>query len=191
MKLANHTRSSFNNLSKTILDKAAKIKLVIFDVDGVLTDGRVYFGSNDVEYQAFHIHDGLGLKLLQNSGVTVGIITGRNSVNVARRAKELGIELLYQGQSEKEPAYETLLNQLQLSDEQVAYAGDDLPDLPLIHRAGLGIAVANAVSIVREFADWQTETSGGQGAVREICELIMYAQQTLSTTIASLLPKQV
>jgi 3-deoxy-D-manno-octulosonate 8-phosphate phosphatase (KDO 8-P phosphatase) len=179
------TSPHFNNVSKTILAKASKIKLALFDVDGVLTDGRIYIGNNGEEHKDFHTQDGLGLKLLQKSGVAVGLITSRQSSAVTIRAEQLGIKHIYQGQTEKEPAYEELLNKLHCCDEEVAYVGDDLPDLRLICRAGLGIAVANAVPLICQFADWQTNARGGQGAVREICELIMHAQQTLTAAITS------
>lgn len=160
-------------------EKARNIRLVIFDVDGVLTDGRLYYTDADIDYKAFHAHDGVGIKVLQQTGVAVGIITGHASQMITRRTNALAIQHVYQGQHNKIPAFEDMLQKLMLSPEQVCYVGDDLPDLPLIRRAGLGIAVANAVAIVKKHADWQTLRAGGDGAVREICELIMQAQNTL------------
>jgi 3-deoxy-D-manno-octulosonate 8-phosphate phosphatase (KDO 8-P phosphatase) len=164
-----------------LLEKAKKIKLVIFDVDGVLTDGRLYIPDEQMQYKAFHCHDGLGIKLLMKSGINVGIITSHKSSLITHRMQTLGIEHVYQGQEAKMPAYLDLTKTLQLSDEQVCYVGDDLPDLPLIRKAGLGITVANAPEFVRRHADWQTRQAGGHGAAREICELIMTAQQTLES----------
>lgn len=166
--------------SKTqTLQKAANIKCAIFDVDGVLTDGRLYFSDAGETLKVMHVHDGLGLKLLQKSGVEVAIISSRRSTIVANRLKELGINHVYQGQENKQLPFQELLQKLQISPEQVAYVGDDLPDLPILQQVGLGICVANAHPFVKQFASWQTEATGGNGAVREICELIMEAQGTL------------
>jgi 3-deoxy-D-manno-octulosonate 8-phosphate phosphatase (KDO 8-P phosphatase) len=169
--------------TSTLQEKAAKIKLAIFDVDGVLTDGRLYFDANSNEQKVFYVHDGLGIKMLQDSGVKIAIISSRESSIVTKRMQSLGVEFIYQGQKYKRVAFNNLLNQLNLKPEQVAYVGDDLPDLYLIKTAGLGIAVANAVSVVRENATWCTEKNGGQGAVREVCEFIMQAQGTLDNAI--------
>ena len=162
-----------------ILKKAACIRLVIFDVDGVLTDGSLYLGNNGEEYKAFNIKDGLGMKMLMESGVEIGIITARSSSLVAQRMESLGITHIYQGQHEKLPAYEQLIEKLGLEHEQAAYVGDDLIDLPLMRRTGLAVAVQDAHSLVKQHAHWQTPSPGGQGAAREVCELIMKAQGTL------------
>ncbi len=164
---------------QNIIDKAKNIKLVIFDVDGVLTDGRLYMPDEHVQYKAFHCHDGLGIILLMQSGVDVGIITMHQSPLITQRMESLGVKHVYQGQKKKMNAYVDLTDKLQLSDEQVCYVGDDLPDLPLIRRAGLGITVASAPEFIRQHADWHTNKNGGHGAAREICEVIMSAQQTL------------
>ena len=164
---------------QSLLNKAKQIKLVIFDVDGVLTDGRLYIPDNNIQYKAFHVHDGLGIKLLMKSGVEVGIITSHESPLIGQRMDSLGISHVYQGQEKKLPAYKELRNKLNIADSEICYVGDDLPDLPLIRRAGLGITVANAPEFVRRHSDWQTRSIGGDGAAREICELIMTAQQTL------------
>jgi len=164
---------------ESILEKAKKIKLVIFDVDGVLTDGRLYIPDEQIQYKAFHCHDGLGIKLLMQSGIQVGIITSHDSPLITHRMKSLGVSHVYQGQEKKMAAYVHLLETLGLKDEEVCYVGDDLPDLPLIRKAGLGITVANAPSFMYNHADWKTNQRGGHGAVREICELIMTAQNTL------------
>ncbi len=167
----------------SILAKAQAIRLLIFDVDGVLTDRKITYCDNGTETKSFNAHDGLGIKLLQNSGVAVAIITSRESTIITKRFTELGIKHIYCGQKKKISAYEELLKITELHDEQVAYVGDDLPDLALIRRAGLGIAVADAVAIVKQHADWQTTALGGQGAGREVCDLILQAQGTLQKSI--------
>jgi 3-deoxy-D-manno-octulosonate 8-phosphate phosphatase (KDO 8-P phosphatase) len=162
-----------------IITKAQKIRLVIFDVDGVLTDGSLYLGDDGQEYKAFNSRDGHGMKMLQQSGVEIGIITGRTSNVVATRMAGLGIKHLYQGQEEKLPAFEDLLKKLSLSAEQVAYVGDDVIDLPILIRAGLAIAVQDAHQLVKQHSHWTTPNPGGRAAARDVCELIMQAQGTL------------
>ncbi len=162
-----------------ILEKASRIRLIIFDVDGVLTDGNLYLGNSGEELKTFNIKDGLGIKLLMRSGVEVGVITGRTSRLVAQRMQSLGVEHIYQGQHHKLPAYQELVAKLGLEAEQVAYVGDDLIDLPLMRRVGFAVAVADAHSLVKQHAHWQTPAVGGKGAVREVCELLMKAQGTL------------
>lgn len=164
-----------------IIAKAKAIKLAIFDVDGVLTDGKLTFSSDGQELKSFSTIDGLGLKLLRQSGVELAIISARTTPAVTQRAHELGIRYLYQNQHDKRQSYAALLEQLKLNHDQVCYTGDDLPDLPLIRQCGLGIAVANACEYVQQHADYITKACGGQGAVREICELIMRAQGTLTS----------
>lgn len=158
---------------------AKSIKLLLLDVDGVLSDGHITYDSQQQELKSFHIHDGLGIKLLQRHGIQVGIITGRNSPMVTRRAQELGITLLIQGREDKAAAMQTLLQEQSLVVQEVAYMGDDLPDLAAICQAGLGIAPANAVAIVRQQADLVTSNRGGYGAVREACEFILSSQGLL------------
>lgn len=165
-----------------VLQKAAQIKLVIFDVDGVLTDRKIYFADNGHEYKAFNAHDGLGIKLLMSTGVEVGVITTRSSAVVERRMRELGVKHLYQGQENKQNALTSLLKELQLVPEQAAYVGDDLPDLAIMRSVGLGVAVSDACDYVRHHADWVIRAAGGKGAAREVCELVMQAQGTLSST---------
>ena len=169
--------------TQAALERAEPIRLVIFDVDGVLTDGRLYLGNAGEELKAFNIKDGLGMKLLLNSGVEIGIITGRSSQLVTDRMESLGIRHIYQGQKEKLPAYDKLKAELGLQDKQIAYVGDDLIDLPLMRRTGLSVAVADAYALVKEYAHWQTTLPGGQGAAREVCELIMEAQGTLDAAL--------
>lgn len=159
-----------------VTEKAKMIRLMIFDVDGVLTDSNLYFGDNGVEYKTFNSKDGLGMRLLHNTGVEIGIITGRQSQSVQRRMDNLGIKHVYQGQSDKLPVYEQLKSKLGLTDEEIAYAGDDFPDLPIMGRVGLSFSVADAHHKVRTLADYTTVAPGGKGAAREICDLIMQAQ---------------
>jgi len=166
---------------------AKKIRLLLLDVDGVLTDGQLYYSEDGYETKAFNIQDGLGIKLLQRNGIEVGIITGRSSKLLARRADELGIELVIQGREDKLAALNELLKIHNYQLDEIAYAGDDLPDLAIIRRAGLGIAVANACHLVAKHADWQTSSSGGQGAVREIAEFILDSQDKLETTLSDYL----
>jgi len=167
-------------MNKTNLLKiAADIKLLISDVDGVLTDGQLYYYEDHIGHKAFHVHDGFGLLLLKYSGLELGVITAGRSPIVSKRMQALKIEHVYLGQTDKIQAYEDLINKLKLSDRQVAYVGDDLPDLPLIQRVGLGIAVANAAEQVKAQATWITTKSGGNGAIREVCDLILEAQDKL------------
>lgn len=168
---------------KDILAKAAQIKLVVFDVDGVLTDGSLFVGDDGQEYKAFHSRDGLGMKLLRKSGVEIGIITARTSEVVKHRMENLDIEHVYQGRLEKLPALEELLAKLGLSFEQTAYVGDDVVDLPVMRQVGLAIAVQDAHPLAKQHAHWQTPHGGGRGAARDVCELIMEAQQTLDTQL--------
>ena len=162
-----------------MLDKAKPIKLLVLDVDGVLTDGKLYFSNSGDELKAFSSLDGQGIKMLQSSGVEVAIITGRQSELVKRRAQNLGIKQLIQGREDKLTALDELRLNVGVDYPQIAYLGDDLPDLAAIRKVGLGMTVANGHSYVAEQADWQTRASGGDGAVREVCELIMRAQGTL------------
>jgi len=166
-----------------ILEKAKSIKLLVLDVDGVLTDGRLYFSNNGDELKAFSTLDGQGIKMLQTSGVEVAIITGRSSELVKRRATNLGIRHLIQGREDKLAALDELIASINVNYQQVAFLGDDLPDLAAIRRVKLGMTVANGHHFVVTHADWQTRASGGQGAVREACELIMRAQGTLQAAL--------
>ncbi len=168
---------------KDILAKAAQIKLVVFDVDGVLTDGSLFVGDDGQEYKAFHSRDGLGMKLLRKSGVEIGIITARTSEVVKHRMENLDIEHVYQGRLEKLPALQELLSKLGLSFEQTAYVGDDVVDLPVMCQVGLAIAVQDAHPLAKQHAHWQTPHGGGRGAARDVCELIMEAQNTLDTQL--------
>ena len=158
---------------------AKNIRLLVCDVDGVLTQGDVYLDNTDLELKAFNIKDGLGIRLLQRSGIEIAIITGRQSSIVKRRMQELGITHIYQGQEDKIAAYNELLDKLDIDTTEVAYVGDDLPDLPLMRRSAIGIAVADAHFSVKDKADWITFNDGGFGAVRDIADLILDAKGLL------------
>jgi len=160
----------------TVRDRAAAIRLLALDVDGVLTDGLIYYGNDGEELKAFNIKDGLGIKLLQAAGVKVVIITGRRSEIVARRASELGISDVIQGREDKRQALLELCNEAELTPADCAYMGDDLPDLGAVNAAGLGMTVADASAVVRDAADWCSTSRGGRGAVREACEFILSAR---------------
>lgn len=169
------------NYPNTLLIKAAKIKLAVFDVDGVMTDGRLYFDANGDEQKVFHVQDGLGIKLLLEHNVEVAIISGRKTKAVNERLSKLGVKHIYQGCEDKLPILQALVAQLQLTTEAVAYTGDDLPDVSIMSRVGLGIAVANAHAFVKQQAYWQTQMPGGLGAVREVCDLLLMAQGKLES----------
>jgi 3-deoxy-D-manno-octulosonate 8-phosphate phosphatase (KDO 8-P phosphatase) len=164
---------------KDILEKASRIRLVVFDVDGVLTDGSLFVGDDGQEYKAFHSRDGHGIKMLMGHGVEVAVITGRTSRVVEHRMKNLGISHVYQGKLEKLPAFQELIRKLGISEEQTAYVGDDVVDLPVMRRVGLAIAVQDAHPLVRQHSHWQTPNAGGRGAARDVCELIMEARGVL------------
>ncbi|WP_347987495.1 3-deoxy-manno-octulosonate-8-phosphatase KdsC [Methylomonas sp. AM2-LC] len=164
------------DLSAELIEKIKPLKLLILDVDGVLTDGRLFFDNQGQEYKCFHARDGHGLKLLRQTGVEVAVISGRKSNSVALRMESLGISYVYQGHENKRAAFKDILNQLQLTPQQVAHVGDDLLDLPILTQVGFAIAVQDANFAVKNYADWCTQTPGGQGAVREVCDLIMQVQ---------------
>lgn len=171
-----------------ILMRAAAIRLVIFDVDGVLTDGRLFFDHEGREYKSFHARDGHGLKLLQQTGVETAVISGRKSRSVALRMDSLGVRHVYQGYEDKTKALQSLQSATGIQCDQMACVGDDILDLPVMSRVHLAIAVQDAHFAVKQHAHWVTETPGGQGAAREVCDLIMRAQNTLNDTIARYLP---
>ena len=163
----------------TLLERAREIRLAIFDVDGVLTDGRLYFMPDGTEFKSFNTLDGHGIKMLIASGVQTAIISGRNSPLVERRAANLGIQHLIQGREDKLTALAELQEKVPVAMEQIAFLGDDLPDLPVMRRVGLGMAVATADEFVRQHAHGVTRNAGGAGAAREFCEWIMQAEGTL------------
>ena len=168
---------------KELLAKAANIKLAVFDVDGVLTNGQLILGESGNEYKAFHVRDGHGLVMLLETGCNIAVITARSSNIVAERMASLGIKYVYQGEKDKGARLMKLIDELGIQREQVAYTGDDVIDLPAMIKVGLPIAVADARPEVKQHADWITEERGGQGAVREVCELIMKAQDKFDDRI--------
>ena len=165
------------------VDKAKKIKLLILDVDGVLTDGKLYFDYAGNEYKSFHARDGHGIKLLRQTGVDVAVISGRNSAMVAMRMKDLGIEHVYLGHENKRLAFTEIIAKTGIVPEQAAHVGDDLLDLPIMISVGFAIAVNDANFAVKQHADWCTALNGGQGAVREVCDFIMQAQGTFEQVL--------
>ncbi|MCL5041473.1 MAG: HAD family hydrolase [Gammaproteobacteria bacterium] len=167
--------------------RAAAIRLAIFDVDGVLTDGRLYFMPDGTEFKSFNTLDGHGIKMLINSGVEVAIISGRQSPLVERRAANLGIKHLIQGREDKLNALAELREIVPVELDKIAFLGDDLPDLTVMRRVGLGMAVASADAFVRQHAHGVTQANGGAGAAREFCEFIMRAQGTLDAAQAAYL----
>jgi 3-deoxy-D-manno-octulosonate 8-phosphate phosphatase (KDO 8-P phosphatase) len=161
---------------KTLRQRCSAIELLIVDVDGVLTNGGITYGSPDVEIKQFHVRDGSGLHQWHRAGKQTGLITGRSSPVVARRAAELAIGFVIQGAGEKLPAYGHLLTEAGVLNEAVCYIGDDFPDLPPLHACGLAVAVADACAEARAVAHYITQASGGYGAVREAIELILRCQ---------------
>ncbi len=170
------TQQAANSQHEQLLARARNIRLVLLDVDGVLTDGRISYGSGDLEIKSFHSQDGFGLRLLRDNGMAIGIITGRSSEALRRRAAELKFAHLYEDAKDKLVLFEQILQQDNLQAEQCAYMGDDWMDLPLLNRCGLAAAPANAVPEVKERVHFVTARKGGEGAVRELCDLILEAQ---------------
>lgn len=187
LRQAWHSKNGGNSLklSQDVAQRAARIRLLIFDVDGVLTDGRLFFDDKGIEYKAFHSRDGHGIKMLHEGGVEMAIITGRQSETVRHRMENLGISLVYQGQRDKRPAYLELLDRLGLEAEEVAYMGDDVVDLPVMTQVGLAIATADAHPMVLQYAHWTTKKNGGAGAARDACEMLLYAQGKLESMLQS------
>lgn len=168
-----------SKLSSELQQKAADIRLVVFDVDGILTDGALYFLADGTEIKPFNVQDGLGIKFLGRSGIATAIITGRSSPQVEMRAETLGIDYLEQGREDKLVALKELWSRTGFSAEQTAYIGDDLPDLSAIRTVAFGATVPNGHPLVQEHADWITQAHGGRGAVRELCETLLDAQGKL------------
>jgi 3-deoxy-D-manno-octulosonate 8-phosphate phosphatase (KDO 8-P phosphatase) len=154
-------------------EQLGKIRLLLLDVDGVMTDGRIIYDDHGGEIKAFDVKDGHGIKLLQRAGIRVGIITGRQSAVVVRRAEELGIDLVYQGARDKLLPFRDILQKTGFSPEEVAYVGDDVVDLPVLRRVGFAVTVADAVEEVKPHVHYVTSRPGGRGAVREICDLLL------------------
>ena len=159
-----------------VKERAQGIRLLILDVDGVLTDGRLYFGPAGEALKVFHVRDGHGIKMVQKAGIEVAFLSGRRSEAAWHRARELGVALFYEGLRDKVEVLEQLISSLNLTPFQVAAVGDELVDLPIMARVGLGVAVADAVPEVLAAAHWVTTLPGGKGAVREVCDLLLKAQ---------------
>jgi len=168
-----------------VLNKASKIKLALFDVDGVLTDGKLHYSAEGEQVKVFHALDGHGLKMLQTVGIEVGVISARNSSALQNRLRDLGISHGELGVHDKQQVFEKLLDQLQLSGEQCAFTGDDVIDLPVMQQCGLKLSVQNGHFIVRETADWVAPLAGGEGAVRAICDVLLYSQDNYPLGITS------
>ena len=163
-------------------DSAKQVRLLIVDIDGVMTDGGLQFDNQGEEYKTFNSLDGHGIRMLLECGIEVAVITGRNSAIVNHRMNDLGVKHIYQGYRDKLPAYEKLLQDTGVKAEHTAYVGDDLPDLPVMRRVGFAIAVQNAHAFVKQHCDWVTTACGGSGAVREVTDFILQAQSLLEAT---------
>ena len=164
--------------------RARRVRLVIFDVDGVLTDGRLWYGPGGEELKAFHAFDGHGVKLLQLAGLKTGLISGRDSAAVSERARELGIEHVVQGADDKHAAFRSLLRRLGVKQDVTAYMGDDVVDLPVLRRCGFACAPHEAPEEVRRSVHYIAAAPAGHGAAREVCEFILEAQGKLGTVLA-------
>jgi len=170
-----------------IIDKAKKIKLVVFDIDGVMTDGSLFFGDDGQEYKAFNSFDGHGLRMLQECGVKAAVITGRKSKVVEHRMRDLGVTLIYQGYRDKTPAFKALLEEVKLPLDEITYVGDDVVDLPIMSQLNFAIATQNAHPFVKQHAHWITPRSGGRGAARDVVEFILDAKGLLEDKLNSYL----
>lgn len=175
------------SMNPGIVERARRLQLMLFDVDGILTDGRLYFGPAGEIMKAFHVRDGHGLKMLAESGVEIGLLTTRSSRMVDVRAAELGITLVHQGEGDKRAAFERLLAQRGLSLPQAGYMGDDVMDLPVLIRCGFAATVPDAPEAVRSRVQYVSSATGGQGAVREVCELLLAARGNLESALGAYL----
>ncbi len=163
-------------VSGSVRQKAARIQLLLLDVDGVLTDGGIFIDDRGVETKRFDVRDGQGITSLREAGIQVGFVTGRSSRIVRIRARELGVGIVYQHVKNKAETYQRIKRRSGLADEYIAYVGDDLADVPILREAGLAVVVQDATEIVRPYADYITQAKGGAGAVREVCELLLKNQ---------------
>ncbi len=171
------------------IEELKKIKLLILDVDGVLTDGGIILTNTGDELKVFNVKDGLGMKLIQKLGIEIAIITGKSSNLVQKRFESLGVDYIFQGQANKIKAYEGLLQKLGIDDDEVAYVGDDLPDLPLLKRVGFPITVNDGHKLIQPYVKYRTQLSGGQGAVREVCDLIYQSRGLLDRLVEDFISK--
>ncbi|RJG50003.1 3-deoxy-manno-octulosonate-8-phosphatase KdsC [Motilimonas pumila] len=169
----------YGDISLSVLRQFEQIKLLICDIDGVFSDGRIYMGNQGEELKAFHTRDGFGIKAVLNAGIDVAVITGRKSQIVHNRMSALGVPYIYQGQDNKDIAFQQLLQQLSVNADEVAYIGDDVIDLSVMNQVGLAVAVNDAHPLVVQQAHYQTNIKGGYGAVRECCDLLLLARGKL------------
>lgn len=181
------TTHRLTNITPEILSRAKKIKVMVFDVDGVMTNGGLMLGDDALEYKTFHSHDGLGMKMLKASGVKMAIISGRTSNVVTKRSENTGIEHVYHGVHDKYKAFDDLAKKLNLSHDELGFMGDDVIDIGPMRRAGLAVAVPTAWPLVFDYAHYVTKNQAGFGAVREVCELLMQAQGTFDAQMAPFL----
>jgi 3-deoxy-D-manno-octulosonate 8-phosphate phosphatase (KDO 8-P phosphatase) len=163
-------------ISKGVQERAARVKLLLLDVDGVLTDGRIIMDHKGREIKAFNVRDGHGLRLLREAGIEVAILTGRSSPVVQKRADDLGILWVRQGIHDKVGAYQEIARKMGITDDEACFIGDDLVDIPLLKRVGIPIVVADGAPEAKRFARYVTQSSGGKGAVREVCDLLLQTQ---------------
>ncbi|MCU4675464.1 3-deoxy-manno-octulosonate-8-phosphatase KdsC [Catenovulum sp. 2E275] len=177
--MSNQTNTIYGAISNQTAQLFLQTKLLICDIDGVFSDGRIYLGNNGEELKAFHTRDGFGIKAIINAGIQVAVITGRKSQIVENRMTSLGIQHIYQGQEDKTKAFKQLCQQLNLTAQQVAYIGDDVPDLTVMKQIGLAIAVADAHPLILNLADYTTRNKGGFGAVREACDIFLQTRGIL------------
>ena len=161
-----------------VLERARRVRLLVLDVDGVLTDGRLHISASGEEIKVFHVRDGSGLVAVQRAGITVAIISGRDSPAVSRRAAELGIRHVRQGCADKFPVYEQMISELGLAPEQVGFVGDDVVDLPIMLRVGLAVSPRDVHFLIQRHSHWVSPNDGGRGCARDVCELLMLAQGT-------------
>ncbi|GAB7563820.1 HAD family hydrolase [Methylobacillus methanolivorans] len=168
----------------SVEERAKRIKVAVFDVDGILTNGGLMLGDDGLEYKVFHSQDGLGMKMLKNTGIRMAYITGRKSNVVVKRAENTGVSIIYQGIDDKLEAFNDLLEKQGVSAEECLFMGDDVIDIPPMRRAGLAITVPHAMPLVKEYAHYTTERQAGFGAVREVCEMLMKAQGTFDAQMA-------
>ena len=164
------------SVNDEIVKKAGAVKMVIFDVDGILTEGVLTYGPEGGEYKSFNVRDGHGMKLLMDNGVEVAVLSARSSRALTTRIRELGIRHAETGATDKQRGFESILKRCALDEDQCCYVGDDLPDIPIMNRCGLAITVADAHHTVRHIAEWVTPSPGGRGAAREVCDLVLYSQ---------------
>lgn len=175
------------NISSKIIEKARKIRAILMDVDGVLTHGKIVYDSNGIEIKHFNAHDGLGITLARMAGIKTGIISSRESGTIRVRAAELKMDYLYLGRDKKFPALQALCREYKFTPENICFIGDDLPDIPVIEAVGLGVAVSNATELTKNSADYITQNSGGEGAVREMVEIVLQSQNLYEKAVKSLL----